>query len=119
MSRAERLAADLKIDSLSGPARALAEEAVLIVGRLETLDHILAGSEDEWLGIQQRLGSEVATVTINAPLAEARQQAIALRAILDTLARLAGTEPVAPPVSRTDEVARKRAERRKAAGVEG
>lgn len=119
MTRAERLAQELGVEKLTGAARALADEAVLITGRLESLDRILAGSEDEWLGIQQRLGSDVATVTVNAPLAEARQQAVALRAILESLAKLTGKEQVQAPASSVDEVAKRRAERRKSAGLGG
>lgn len=85
---------------------ALQVEAGRIRARLDTLNAILAGSEDEWLGIQQSLNSEVATVTINAPLAEARQQALALATITKTLAALAdideGKEPATTPA---DEVA--------------
>jgi hypothetical protein len=118
VSRAARLEQALNVHTLTGPARALAEEAVLIVGRLETLEHILAGSEDEWLGVQQKLGADVATVTINAPLAEARQQALALTRVLDSLAKLTGQE-VAPAVDEVDEVAAAREKRRREAGIQG
>jgi hypothetical protein len=113
--RADRLETSLNVATLTGPARALAEEAVLIVRRLESLDQILAGSEDEWLGIQQKLGDDVATVTINAPLAEVRQQGLALRAVLDTLAKFTGKEVPVPQASTVDEIARKRAARRQQA----
>lgn len=117
--RAERLAADIKRDTLTGIARALADEAVLIVARLEQLDRILDGDADAWLGIMQKLaGSDVADVTINAPLAEARQQATALKGLLSELAKTLGQDvPVAAPASKSDELAERRAERRKTGGA--
>ncbi len=97
---------------------ALELEAGRIKARLDTLDRILAGSEDEWLGIQQRLGSEVAEVTINAPLAEARQQALALATITKTLASLGEGEDsgkgVADPA---DEFTQRREQRQREAAA--
>lgn len=116
-TRAERLAVDLKLDSLSGPARALAEEAVLTVGRLENLDRILQGDPDAWLGIVTRLSPDVAEVVINAPLAEVRQQAMALKGLLAELAKLTGEEVAAPPASKADEVKAQREKRRRDAGI--
>ena len=110
-TRAERLAADLKVDTLSGPARALAEEAVLTVGRLEHLDRSLRGDPDAWLDIVTRMPPTVAEVVINAPLAEVRQQAMALKGLLAELAKLTGQEMPAPPVSKADEVAEARKRR--------
>ena len=95
---------------------ALVAEAGRIKARLDTLDRILAGSADEWLGIQEKLGSEVAEVTINAPLAEARQQALALATITKTLATLAGEDTgQAPAGDPSDEVAKRRQEKLDAA----
>jgi len=110
--RAARLAADLKVDTLSGPARALAEEAVLVVERLESLDAQLQGREDTWLGVRRILGTDVAVVEINAPLAEARQQGLALRALLADFVKLTGAAPVEVPASKADELAKKREDRR-------
>lgn len=110
--RADRLRQDLKVDSLAGPARALAEEACLVLERCEQLDRVLQGDPDMWLGIQSRLGSEVAEVTINAPLTEARQQGLALKALLAELAKIQGVAPAeVPPASKSDELAARRAER--------
>lgn len=39
--RADRLREDLQVNALHGPARALADEAVLIVGRSEALEALL------------------------------------------------------------------------------
>lgn len=109
--RADRLRAALKVEALTGSARVLAEEAVLITGRLEELDAILSGRADAWLGITQRLGAEVAEVTVNAPLAEARQQALALKGVLAELAKHMDQTPAAPMASTVDEIGKKRAER--------
>lgn len=109
--RADRLAADLKVSALSGPARALAEESVKVLERLEYLDAQLQGEESTWLGIRLHLPESVAAVEINAPLAEARQQGLALRALLAEYAKLAGVEAPAAPASKVDDLAKRRAER--------
>jgi hypothetical protein len=109
--RADRLSADLKRTTLSGIPRALADEAVLIVGRLEQLDKTLQGDPDAWMGIVERLPAEVAEVTVNAPLAEARQQATALKAILAELAKLLGQAPAVVQPGKSDELAAARAKR--------
>jgi hypothetical protein len=109
--RAVRLATEIKRDALTGIARALADEAVLIVERLEILDAQLQGDPATWLGITLRMPAEVAEVTVNAPLAEARQQATALKGLLAELSKALGTEVVAPPVSKSDDLAKRRAER--------
>lgn len=95
---------------------ALEAEFSRLKARADTLDRIIEGSADEWLGIQARLGSEIAEVTINAPLAEARQTALALATISKTLASLgASGEAPAPTGDVGDEVAKRREERRKEA----
>lgn len=109
--RAARLATEIKRDTLTGIARALADEAVLIVERLEILDATLQGDPAAWLGISMRMPAEVAEVTVNAPLAEARQQATALKGLLAELSKALGTEVVAPPASKADDLAKRRAER--------
>jgi hypothetical protein len=112
--RAEKFAEEIKLTSLIGPARALADEAVLVVDRLEDLDKVITGRADSWLGIMQRAaGTEIAEITINVPLAEARQQQMTLRALLSELAKVQGqAEPVKAPVSKSDELAARRSERR-------
>lgn len=102
-------------------AAALEEEFSRLKARADTLDAVLAGSSDEWLGVQEKLGSEIAEVTINAPLAEARQTALALATIGKTLAALgAGEEAPAVSADPGDEIAaarqRKLAEARVASG---
>jgi hypothetical protein len=107
----DRLAEDLKVESLSGPARVLAEEAVRIKSRLDQLDGWIRGAHKSWFVLGDLLDGEVSLV-INAPLGEARQQVLALRAVLESLAKLQGVEPVAPPASKSDDLKRKREERR-------
>lgn len=95
---------------------ALEAEFTRLKARADTLDKIINGSSDEWLGIQEKLGSEVAEVTINAPLAEARQTALALATIGKALAALgAGDEAPAPTGDPGDEFSRRREERLKEA----
>lgn len=94
----------------------LEAEFARLKARADTLDRIIGGSADEWLGIQAKLGSEVAEVTINAPLAEARQTALALATIGKTLASLgAGEQEQGQGGDVGDEVARRREERLKEA----
>ena len=83
----------------------LETEFARLKARADTLDRIIGGSVDEWLGIQEKLGGHVAEVTINAPLAEARQTALALATIGKTLASLgAGEVEQAPAGDTGDEV---------------
>src|SRR5690348_15706925 len=74
----DRLAQELKVDTLRGAERALAEEAVRIKARLGSLDLWISGDHDTWFDLANRVGSDV-DLCINAPLGEARQQALALR----------------------------------------
>lgn len=115
--RAERLAAEIKRDTLTGIPRALADEAVLIVERLEILDATLQGDPAMWWKIKTQLPYEVAEVTINAPLAEARQQATALKGLLAELAKSLGEAPAVPAPNVADQVGAARDARRKAAGL--
>lgn len=108
--RASRLALDLKLDTLSGPARVLADEAVLITERLENIDAQLRGRDDSWWYIRQRVPDHV-EIKISGPLAEARQQAIALNVVLTSLARLTGQEAPASGMDLADELAQRRNER--------
>jgi len=108
LTRAERLEAELKVSTLTGAARALAEEAVLTVVRLEHLDRVLQGEADAWLDIVTRMPPTVAEVVISAPLAEVRQQAMALKGLLSELGKLTGQEVAAPVASAADEVKKRR-----------
>lgn len=115
--RSSRLADDLKVTSLAGPARVLAEEAVRIVERLDNLDRSLRGDADAWLDIVTRMPETVAEVTVDKLLGEVRQQGLALATVLKTLAALTGDEAAVPTpvVDTADEVKKRREEKRAAA----
>jgi len=107
----DRLSRELGLSKLQGSARALAEEAVRIKARLDALDKWITGKgPEDWFELGRQFGSEV-TILINAPLAEARQQALALRAVVAELAKMQEEiKPAAVP-SKADELAKKRADR--------
>jgi hypothetical protein len=95
---------------------ALESEFERLKERADKLDRILAGSEDEWLGIQEKLGGTVAEVTINAPLAEARQTALAMATINKTLESLGvGQEASTATEDPADALARRRKEKQEEA----
>lgn len=108
--RADRLRDDLQVNALHGPARALADEAVLILGRLETLEAQLAGDPDAFWKIRQRV-PDVVEIQVTQPMQEARQQGLALARVLDLLVKLTGKEVEAPAGDFADELARRRQER--------
>jgi len=83
-ARGRRLWATLVADrDLSGGHRTLAEEACRIADRLDVLDRILAGDVDTWLTVRvPRDDSGVLTLVVNGALAEARQQANTMRALV-------------------------------------
>ena len=116
MNRAERLAADLKVEELAGAARVLADEAVRITRRLERLDAQLEGDQDAWLHLTANLPETVAEVTVDKALAEARQQALALKGVLAELRAIQGADSgksEAPPLPTggADDLAEKRKRR--------
>lgn len=95
---------------------ALEAEFSRLKERADTLDQILKGSSDEWLSIQEKLGSEVTEVTINAPLAEARQTALAMATVLKSLASLGvGKSEEVPTDGPADQVAAAREKKLKEA----
>lgn len=81
--------------------------------RQDHLDRVLQGDPSAWVQIIERLPDHVAEVTLDKPVGEARQGALAMTAIVKTLATLIdeGTAvPDADPLAKLeDEVARKRA----------
>ena len=110
------LAEDLQLATLAGPARALAEEACRIKARLDKLEAIITGDDDSWLTVTEVAGD--LEVTINRPLAEARQQALALRAVLAELRAVQGVQPAesaAPVADPADDLAAARERKRKEA----
>ena len=88
--RGRRLWADLTKSPPEPAARVLIEEACRIVDRLDRLDRILTGTADDWLRWQVNDDGSEVTIVINAPLAEARQQATALKQLLAELRQAAG-----------------------------
>lgn len=102
----------------AGERRAALElEAVRIKGRLDRLNAQLDGDPDAWLAITLRMPSEVAEVTVDKALAEARQQALALATIVRTLDGTAAGQSEGTPATEdpADEIRRKREEKLKAA----
>lgn len=123
-ARADRLAADLKLDTLTGMPRVLAEEACRIVTRLDRLHEQLEGDPGAWFGIIETLPDTIAEVTVDKALAEARQQATTLTGVLTRLAALLGEAPAVPVASPADEIRAARERRkeeaaRKAAQAQG
>lgn len=108
----ERLHRELEIDKLTGSARVLAVEAVRIKNRLDGLEDWITGDSDGWLRLSERFGDEVELV-FAAPMVEARQQALALRAIIAELVKILGSDkvPAAPPASKVDDLAQRRKDR--------
>jgi len=88
-------------------ARVLIEEACRIADRLDRLDRILTGSDAEWMRFQVADDGDV-TVIIGAPLAEARQQATALKAILAELRQSTAAPATAEEGSILDQLAARR-----------
>lgn len=71
--------------------------------RLDKFDRLLSGDAADWLDLIEQHGTagEVAEVVINKPVAEARQQAVALKAILSELRQVAASAqaPAASPAA--------------------
>jgi hypothetical protein len=116
--RGKRLWADLGGDSLAGGRRVLLEEACRIADRLDKLDALLSGDATSWVELVESKGDpDRQEVVIDKALAEARQQAVALKALISELRQEAAPKPVAEPpaakgvsnvLSLADEVARRR-----------
>lgn len=95
---------------------ALEQEATRIKQRLDRLEAQLAGDQDAWFHITEKLPDTVAEVTVDKVLAEARQQAIALNTIVKTLAALSDEKPQANSEDPEDQLKAKRLEREKQRG---
>ncbi len=91
---------------------ALEREFDRLAERQDRIHATLSGDPAAWLGVQQRMGSEVAEVTLDKPVDAARQGALAMASILKTLDGTATAEaPAGPDKSPSDEVAKKRADK--------
>lgn len=97
---------------LAPAERVLIVEACRIVDRLDKLDALIAGDAEQWIDIIETRGNpEVAEVVINKPLAEARQQALALKQIFTELRQLRGSSSGEAGGDEVDELAAARAKR--------
>lgn len=86
VTRGRRLWQDMSGDSLSGGRRVLLEEACRIADRLDRLDALLAGSAEDWMSLVETKGNpDRQEIVIDRPLAEARQQATALKQLIAEL----------------------------------
>lgn len=95
------LVAEFEVAGLSPVHKRLVIEAARIVDRLDHLDVLIGDDNDNtWLRLEVPRGGDGSEVRVvmNAPLAEARQQAMALRSIAAELR-------AAVPASRQSEVA--------------
>lgn len=90
----------------------LVEEACRLADRLEKLDGLLRGDVDEWCRLQIPRGADEydeLVVVVNQALAEARQQANALRQIVATLTLGKAGAPAVQKASILDQLAERRA----------
>lgn len=118
-TRGRRLWRDLTDGKAIEPAqRVLIEEACRIADRLDRLDALLTGDAEDWVRLVDDRGDpERQTVVIDKPLAEARQQATALKQIIAELRQagaVAGTSGKDQPsgeASVRDQLAARRAKR--------
>lgn len=110
--RGRRLWRQSKPAHLPPAQRLLLEEACRIADRLERLDAILRGDERDWMRFQPDITGTVVRVVVDSVLAESRQQALALKALVSELRQGAATaQPSKSEESGLDELARKREER--------
>jgi hypothetical protein len=107
----------MKGDQLPPAQQVLLEEACRITDRLDKLDALLVGDAEDWLALVEDKGDpDRQIVVIDRPLAEARQQATALKQLLVEIRAAGAGKPVssggAAPV---DQIAQRREERRRQA----
>jgi hypothetical protein len=94
VTRGERLWRDMKGDGLDPAQRVLLEEACRIADRLDKLDRLLAGSAHDWVSLVESKGDpERQEVVIDRPLAEARQQATALKQLIAEIRAAGAAKP--------------------------
>jgi len=118
--RGARLWRDTTADpalSLSPVELVLLEEACRLADRLDRLDDFLCGRQDAWLRFHARNeDGSVVRVVVDRALSEARQQADTLRGIIADLSRKQGAKVTEEPeASGSDDLASRRADRRRAA----
>jgi hypothetical protein len=92
-------------DQLAPAVRVLLEEACRIADRLDKLDRLLDGDAEQWVRLVEDRGDpERQFVVIDRPLAEARQQATALKQLIAEI-RAADTGKAGKPAAGGKEVA--------------
>jgi hypothetical protein len=85
-------------DQLAPAVRVLLEEACRIADRLDKLDRLLDGDADQWVSLVEDRGDpERQFVVIDRPLAEARQQATALKQLIAEIRAADGGKVGKPP----------------------
>jgi hypothetical protein len=91
----------------------LIEEAARIADRLDRLDAVLRGDEETWIRLAGDLEDGEVRVVVDGALAEARQQATALKGIIAELRQAGASRQAAPQRGRStvDDLARRRADR--------
>jgi hypothetical protein len=98
VTRGVTLWRDLNGDTLPPAERVLLEEACRIADRLDKLDRLLDGDADTWLTLVEDRGDpDRQTVVVDKPLAEARQQALALKQIVAELRASGAAHPSSRP----------------------
>lgn len=80
--------------------------------RADHLDRLLQGHPDAWVNIVARMPDDVAEVTLDKPVAEARQTALAMASILKALDGTAVEAPATPAADPLgDMLAKRRAQK--------
>jgi hypothetical protein len=96
--------------------RVLLEETCRLADRCDQLDTFLRGHGDTWLKFHARNeDGSIVQVVVDKALTEARQQAATLKTLLADLR--SKQEQPKPEASRRDELAKRREDRRRAAGL--
>jgi hypothetical protein len=109
------LLAELTESPLPPLARRLALEACRIVDRLDRLDGLLRGAEDEWFRLDLPEGSQLMTVAVNGAMVEARQQANTLRSLASEIRAATPTGSDEDEGDALDQIASARASRQSGA----
>lgn len=94
----------MKGDALAPERRVLLEEACRIADRLDRLDALLSGDSGSWVRLVEDKGDpERQIVVVDRALAEARQQAVALKQLIAELRAAVPAKPahVTAPASST------------------
>lgn len=97
VTRGVTLWRDMNGDTLPPAQRVLLEEACRIADRLDALDCLLTGDARSWVSLVEDKGDpERQLVVIDRPLAEARQQATALKQLIAEIRTAGAGRPAVP-----------------------